>query len=118
MRRNLRNTTASVVRLFAILVSTVLVADGRSDAVEPKHSMRAVLVRVERISPEFLAEWKARGVSAVVVPLDAASSRRWKAMALVVERAGMSLWPWIEVARDTAMADAHPEWMAAIGCAP
>jgi hypothetical protein len=27
----------------------------------------------------------------------------------------MTLWPWIEVARNPAMADAHPEWMAAPG---
>jgi hypothetical protein len=27
----------------------------------------------------------------------------------------MSLWPWIEVARNPAMADAHPAWIAAIG---
>ena len=115
MRRNMRYTTASVVCLLAILLSTALVADGRFDAVEPKHSMCAVLVRIERISPEFLAAWKAKGVSAVVVPLDDASKRRWKPMAEAVERAGMTLWPWIEVARNPAMADAHPEWMAAIG---
>ena len=41
--------------------------------------------------------------------------RRWKSMAEVVERAGMTLWPWIEVARNPAMAGDHPEWMAAIG---
>jgi hypothetical protein len=27
----------------------------------------------------------------------------------------MTLWPWVEVARSPAMADAHPDWMAAIG---
>ena len=27
----------------------------------------------------------------------------------------MALWPWIEVARNRAMADAHPDWMAAPG---
>ena len=36
-------------------------------------------------------------------------------MAKEVERAGMTLWPWIEVARNPAMADAHPDWMAAPG---
>ena len=50
-----------------------------------------------------------------MVPLDDAAKRRWKPMAEAVERAGMTLWPWIEVARNPAMADAHPEWMAAIG---
>ena len=65
--------------------------------------------------PEFLAAWKAKGVNAVVVPLDEKAKQRWKPMAEAVERAGMTLWPWIEVARNPAMADAHPEWMAATG---
>ena len=80
-----------------------------------KPSMRGVLVRMDRVSPGFLAAWKAKGVNAVVVPLDDAAKQRWKPMAEAVERAGMTLWPWIEVARNPAMADAHPEWMAAIG---
>ena len=88
---------------------------GESHAAEPKPSMRGVLVGMDRVSPEFLAAWKAKGVNAVVVPLDDATKRRWKPMAEAVERAGMTLWPWIEVARNPAMADAHPEWMAAIG---
>jgi hypothetical protein len=95
--------------------AAIMVPWGDSHAAEPKPSMRAVLVRVDRVSPEFLAERKATGVDAVVVPLDDASKRRWKPMAEAIEQAGMALWPWIEVARNPAMADAHPEWMAAIG---
>ena len=82
---------------------------------EPKASVRGVLVGMDRVSPEFLTAWKAKGINAVVVPLDDAASRRWKPMAEAVERAGMTLWPWIEIARNPSMADAHPEWMAAIG---
>jgi hypothetical protein len=54
-------------------------------------------------------------VTAIIVPLDEAAKRQWAMMAKAVERAGMTLWPWVEVARNPAMADAHPEWMAAIG---
>ena len=36
-------------------------------------------------------------------------------MAREVDRAGMTLCPWVEVARNPSMADAHPEWMAAPG---
>ena len=95
--------------------SAVLAPWAGSHAAEPKPPLRAVLVGMDRVSPEFLAAWKSKGVNAVVVPLDEASKRRWKPMAEAVERAGMTLWPWIEVARNPAMADAHPEWMAAVG---
>jgi hypothetical protein len=49
------------------------------------------------------------------VPLDEETKRRWGAITEDVEESGMTLWPWIEVARNPALADAHPEWMAAIG---
>ena len=93
----------------------MLVLRNEVRAAEPTASMRGVLVRPERVTPEFLAAWKDKGATAVVVPLDEATKRRWETMARAVEQAGMTLWPWIEVARNPAMADAHPEWMAATG---
>jgi len=104
-----------VVLLLAVFAARVLVSWGESDAAEPKLPIRGVLVGIDGVSPGFLAAWKAKGVNAVVVPLDEATKQRWKPMAEAVERGGMTLWPWIEVARNPAMADAHPEWMAAIG---
>ncbi len=101
--------------VLTVVAAGVLVPWAECHAAEPKLPMRGVLVGIDRVSPEFLAAWKAKGVSAVVVPLDDATKRRWKPMAEAVERAGMTIWPWIEVARNPAMADAHPEWMAAIG---
>ena len=104
-----------LILLLTVFATHVLVPRGESHAAEPKTSMRGVLVGMDRVSPGFLAAWKAKGVNAVVVPLDDAAKQRWKPMAEAVERAGMTLWPWIEVARNPAMAAAHPEWMAAIG---
>ena len=104
-----------LVLLLTALAARVLVPWGESRAAEPKLPLRGVLVGIDRVSPGFLAAWKAKGVRAIVVPLDDAAKQRWKPMAEAVERAGMTLWPWIEVARNPAMADAHPEWMAAIG---
>jgi hypothetical protein len=115
MHRDARNTMFRLVLLLTVFAARVLVPWGESPAAELKLSMRGVLVGLDRVSPESLAAWKAKGVNAVVVPLDDATQQRWKPMAEVVERAGMTLWPWIEVARNPAMADAHPEWMAAIG---
>ncbi len=82
---------------------------------EAKAQVRGVLVSSERVTPEFLATWKAKGVTAIVVTLDEASRRRWGSIARDVEQAGMTLWPWVEVGRNSGMADAHPAWMAAIG---
>ncbi len=115
MRRNSNNTMSDLVLLLVIFAAREFVPWDESDAAEPKLPLRGVLVGTDRVSPPFLAEWKAKRVNAVVVPLDESAKQRWKPMAEAVERAGMTLWPWIEVARNPAMADAHPEWMAAIG---
>ncbi len=101
--------------LLTVLAVLVPIAPGETRADEPKPSTRGVFVHLDRVSPGFLAEWKSRGLNAVVVPLDETTRRRWRPMAEAVERAGMTLWPWIEVARNPTMADDHPEWMAAIG---
>jgi hypothetical protein len=85
---------------------------GRADETA---AVRGVLVQPERVTPDGLASWKARGMTAVVVPLDERSKRRWGALAKTVEQSGLALWPWVEVARNPALADAHPEWMAATG---
>jgi hypothetical protein len=115
MYRNPRNAMFRLPLLLSVFAARILVPSGESHAAEPKPSMRGVLVGLDRVSPGFLAAWKSKGVNAVVVPLDDAAKPRWKPMAQTVDRAGMTLWPWVEVARNPAMADAHPEWMAAIG---
>jgi hypothetical protein len=105
-----------IVPLFAIcapLVFLIPPVTVRGD--EATAAVRGVLVGPERVTPGFLAAWKARGATAVIVPLHEPAKRRWETLARTVEQAGMTLWPWVEVARNPAMADAHPEWMAAIG---
>ena len=99
-----------------LLVSVVLsLSQGAVRGEETKSALRGVLAKPERITPEFLAMWKSRGATAVVVPLDETSKPRWITISKSVEQAGMALWPWIEVGRNPSMADAHPDWMAAIG---
>ncbi len=115
MRRNSNMTISNLVLLLIVFASREFMPWGASDAAEPKPPLRGVLVGMDTASRGSLAAWKAKGMSAVVVPLDESTKQRWKPMAEAVERAGMTLWPWIEVARNPAMADAHPEWMAAIG---
>jgi hypothetical protein len=84
-------------------------------AAQPEAQVRGVLVKPERITPEFLSKWKDKGATAVVVPLDEVTKRRWEPISRAVRQARMTLWPWVEVARNPQMAEAHPEWMAAPG---
>src|SRR5262249_24526387 len=96
-----------------IALTLCLLAPGpQAGGAAPRPPMRGVFVRAERLPPEFLADWKAKGATAVVVRLDEESKGRWREVADRVERAGMALWPWVEVARSPALAEAHPEWMA------
>jgi hypothetical protein len=105
-----------LVRLLTIgFPLAVVVPSNAVRGDEPKAPVRGVLIRSERVTPEFLAAWKAKGAAAVVVPLDEERKRRWETIARTVERAGMTLWPWVEVARNPAMANLYPEWMAAPG---
>ncbi|GAC1342440.1 MAG: hypothetical protein NVSMB14_07110 [Isosphaeraceae bacterium] len=87
-----------------------LAADERA-----KPPLRAVLAQTERIDAKFLAAWKAKGATAVVVPLNSESKKTWAKTAETVEKAGLKLYPWIEVARDPGLADLHPDWLASIG---
>ena len=98
---------------FCLFVGSAFGPD--AGAADPKTPVRGVFVKPERLTPEFLAGWKAKGATAVVVVLDEDAKRRWTTIAESVECAGLTLWPWIEVARNPAMADAHPDWMAATG---
>lgn len=78
-------------------------------------SLRAVLARSDRIDAAFLDDWKAKGATAVVVPLDIESKKKWSKTAETVDRAGLRFYAWIEVARDAKLADLHPDWLASIG---
>jgi hypothetical protein len=104
-----------MVRPWAVLALYLLASGPRAGAAEPEPPVRGVFARPERLTPEFLADWKAKGATAVVVPFDEETKGRWREIADGVARSGMSLWPWVEVARDPALAGAHPEWMAATG---
>jgi hypothetical protein len=106
---------ASISGFVLVLTCGAATADepSKSDAASP---IRGILVRPDRVTTELLTAWSGRGASAVVVPLDESVTRaRWASLATTVARAGFSLYPWVEVARNPAMADAHPELMAATG---
>ena len=92
--RSTMRRLVSLILMGVPLAALVLRYDVR--AAGPKAPVRGILVGPERVTPEFLAAWKAKGATAVVVPLDESSRRRWGATARTVEQAGMTLWPWVE----------------------
>ena len=102
--------------LFSAWVSlAILLSWGPVKADGPAAGVRGVFARPERVTSEFLLAWKTKGMTAVVVPLDETTKKKWGTVAKAVGRAGMTLWPWVEVGRNPAMAAEHPEWMASTG---
>jgi hypothetical protein len=101
------------VLLVAMLKPGVAVKDQAPAAPQP---MRVILVEIAQATPASLAAWKAEGSTAVIVPIDESIPRaRWADLSRAADRAGLELYPWIEVARNPALADAHPSWMATPG---
>jgi hypothetical protein len=108
----------SVRLLLAVLLASSLRPGESARAEGPADSppLRGVLIDLGRATPEALAAWKGEGGTAVVVPLNESVPRdRWAALADAARAAGLALYPWVEIARNPALADAHPDWMAATG---
>src|SRR5262245_38376340 len=78
--------------------------------------IEGVIVRAADVTKDKLAEWAATGRSAVVVVLDEDTAvDAYQTAAILVGQAKLDLYYWIEVARNKALADAHPRWMASLG---
>lgn len=91
-------------------------AEPGADAPAPAPRIQAVLLAADHVTPERLKPWKQSGVTAVVVPVDESMEpSRWARLAHDVAGLELSLYAWVEVARSPALADAHPDWMAATG---
>jgi hypothetical protein len=108
----------SIGLVTAVLVAATLKLSVAVRAQGPAASqpVRGILVEIAQATPESLAAWKADGSNAVVVALDESIPRgRWSDLSTAAERAGLTLYAWIEVARNPALANAHPDWMATPG---
>jgi hypothetical protein len=107
------------VRFLAriLLVATLLPASAGTAWGQPTpRPIRGTLIAIAQATPQALADWKSEGGNAVIVVLDESIPRpRWSELSRNVEREGLALYAWIEVARNPSMADAHPEWMATPG---
>lgn len=78
--------------------------------------LEGVIVEAADITAESVAAWSRSGQRAVVTVLDERTSAdAYRIVASLVDAAHLDLYYWIEVARNRALADAHPRWMAALG---
>ena len=81
-----------------------------------RQALHAVLVEPTQITVEQAAGWRADGYGAVALVLDERHSQEaYAAAAGIVGKASLDLYYWIEVGRNPAMAEKHPDWMASLG---
>jgi hypothetical protein len=74
-------------------------------------TQQLMLVDAKGVTPAELAQWRREGVKGVAVVLET----NFQDACAAVTKAQLELYGWIEVGRNPAMADAHPEWMGSIG---
>jgi len=77
-----------------------------------------VLITAAQATNALLRSFKLEGYHAAVLNLDAANPSGNSVAARRIRQAGLDLYYWIEVAHNSALADAHPEWMASIQTHP
>ena len=81
-----------------------------------REAVSGVIVEPTRVTPEQIGEWKRGGVNAVAVVLDERHPpEAYRASAKAASDGSVDLYYWVEVARNPAMADEHPRWMASLG---
>lgn len=89
---------------------------GKSSDTKTSATGAALLVPPGEITLDRARRWRGEGFSTVVALLDeqfAPEAYRRAATAAAAEH--LDLYYWIEVARNRRLAEAHPEWMAALG---
>lgn len=75
-----------------------------------------VLVDAEAVTAAAVSQWKNEGFKAVAVVLEERTGEAaYRELSRRISAGDMDLYLWIEVARNPAMATAHPRWMAALG---
>lgn len=119
---SMRQLNAKLQMLLAIAASlqtTILFAAEPSPSAGSEKPMRGVLLSPQQASSTQLKKFAANHYNTVVLYLDEKTSARQRsAAAKRVQSAKLDLFYWIEVARNSALADAHPEWMASIQTHP
>jgi hypothetical protein len=95
------------------LTGTIATPDRRSSRSETR---RGVVAAPDAVTADQVKKWAADGNRIVAVILDERSEpTAYRKVAAAITDANLDLYYWIEVARNPAMADAHPRWMASLG---
>jgi hypothetical protein len=106
-----RAVFVSMAPALVIALSLYLIADQGPVS----GTLRGVLVGSELVTDDRVRDWTNDGINAIVLSLsEDAAARNVKAAARRIQSAGLALYYWIEVGRNPAMAEAHPEWMASL----
>src|SRR5262249_42441253 len=77
-------------------------------------NLKVALLAPEQVSEEKLASLKAEDYTAAAISLSESNPRAQSSAATQISRSAFALYYWIEIGRNPALADAHPEWMASI----
>jgi len=103
------------LRAGGLLVALPLVWIGLASplpAAQP--SCKIALLRADQASADRLLGLQREGFTSIALALSDTNAAVDTLAAGRVSRAGLDLDYWIEIARNPALADAHPEWMASI----
>jgi hypothetical protein len=107
----------SLATLCALSLAPLAMAQ-RAAAPDPSNAppVELVLVEPESATADVVSQWKKEGFKAVAVVLEERTSEAgYREAARRISDGGLDVYYWIEVARNPAMATAHPRWMAALG---
>jgi hypothetical protein len=110
---------SSLVTLFMVGCIVVAGTRIRVDAdVQPSDTepFEAVITVPAGIDSKQVSAWQNEGFDAVVLVLDERfEAAAYAAAAKAIGASSLVLYYWVEVARNPALADEHPEWMASLG---
>lgn len=113
----MRPPTRSPRIVMLLLVASAGVSLSQTPAAPPAprpDEPRAVMVSLRQVDGDALRRFKREGTNGVALSLVGSPREAVTRGARRVMAAGLGLYYWIEVARDPALADAHPEWMASL----
>lgn len=116
MCRTNKALSAGLLLLVIGAAAALLRADAQTAAASaaPAGELRMVLVSPREAGRDSLTRFKREGTTGVVLNLAAGEGQAAGRAAERVRAAGLALYYWIEIGRDPALAEAHPEWMASI----
>jgi hypothetical protein len=97
--------------LLVVLIATLTNLESRLMAVPVK---QMALLNPGQVNEQKLVEIRKAGFTSIALTLTETNGALRAAAVEAVRRAGLDLDYWIEIGRNSALADAHPEWMASI----